>query len=181
LPSTEENAHALQWQDNPWASALTVRPISDCARHGMCYFLLTCGPERLPEPLWEESNMRRTLTLILIIYSLVLVGSAFAAEGNQLDLKVGDKLYVCGCGKQCDCDTMAMKPGKCVCGKPMVKGTVTKVGEGTAVIKTKKGEQTFKTVGLYSCACGKGCNCGTISQKPGKCVCGKPMKQAEAL
>jgi hypothetical protein len=143
-------------------------------------FCSSAGRIILLKPFWEESNMRKKLTLLLVILSLILVGSAFAAESNKLDLKVGDKLYVCGCGKGCDCDTMAMKPGKCVCGKPMVKGTVTKVGDGTAVIKTKKGQQTFKTVGLYSCACGKGCDCGTISQKPGKCVCGKPMKKADA-
>jgi hypothetical protein len=124
--------------------------------------------------------MRKTISALVVIFSLVLVGSLFAAESHKLDLKVGDQLYVCGCGKSCDCDTLAKKPGKCVCGKPLVKGTVTKVDSGTAVIKTKKGEQTFKTVGLYACACGKGCNCGTISQKPGKCVCGKPMKKVES-
>jgi len=123
--------------------------------------------------------MRKILTVLAVIFSLVLAGAAIAAESNKLNLKVGDELYVCGCGKGCDCNTMAMKPGKCVCGKPLVKGKVTQVGDGTAVIQTKKGEQTFKTVGLYACACGEGCNCGTISQKPGKCVCGKPMKKVE--
>jgi hypothetical protein len=123
--------------------------------------------------------MRKTLTVLAVVFSLVLVSGVFAAESNKMTLKVGDELYVCGCGKGCDCNTMAMKPGKCVCGKPLVKGKVTKVEDGTAVIKTKKGEQTFKTVGLYSCACGPGCNCGTISQKPGKCACGKPMKKVE--
>jgi len=123
--------------------------------------------------------MRKTLIVLAVIFSLFLVSGVFAAESNKLCLKVGDQVYVCGCGKGCDCDTMAMIPGKCACGKPLVKGKVTKVEDGTAVIKTKKGEQTFKTVGLYSCACGPGCKCGTISQKPGKCVCGKPMKKAD--
>ncbi|MHC1728194.1 MAG: hypothetical protein AB9866_19680 [Syntrophobacteraceae bacterium] len=125
--------------------------------------------------------MKKKLTLLVAVFSLIIAGIAIADESNKLDLKVGDQLYVCGCGKGCDCDTMAMKAGKCVCGKPMVKGTVTKVGDGTAVIKIKKKEQTFKTIGVYSCACGKDCNCGTISQKPGKCVCGKPMKKAEKI
>jgi len=123
--------------------------------------------------------MRKMLVAFFVIFSLLLVGSAFAAESNKMTLKVGDAVYVCGCGKDCDCGTMAMKPGKCSCGKPMVKGNVVKVGDGTADIKIKKRTQTFKTVGLYSCACGEGCKCGTISQKPGKCVCGKPMKKAE--
>jgi hypothetical protein len=28
---------------------------------------------------------------------------------------------------------------------------------------------------VYVCPCGAGCACGTISQKPGKCVCGNDM------
>jgi hypothetical protein len=124
--------------------------------------------------------MNRMLSLPLVVVCLLLVSSAFAAENNKLDLKVGNQLYVCGCGKGCDCDTMALKPGKCVCGKPMVQGKVIKIEDGTAVIKAKKEERIFKTIGLYSCACGEGCKCGTISQKPGKCVCGKAMKKVEA-
>jgi hypothetical protein len=117
------------------------------------------------------------VSLVTIFFCLALASSLLAAESNKLDLKVGDELYVCGCGKGCDCDTMSRKPGNCTCNKPLVKGKVISVGEGTAVIKTDKEERTFKTVGLYACACGEGCNCGTISQKPGNCACGKPMKQ----
>ena len=123
---------------------------------------------------------KRVFALFVLGISLFLVSGVLAAESGKMDLKVGDELYVCGCGKDCDCDTMSMKPGKCTCGKPMVKGTVVKVEEGKAVIKTDKEERTFKTVGLYKCACGKGCDCGTISQKPGKCACGKAMKKVKA-
>jgi len=28
---------------------------------------------------------------------------------------------------------------------------------------------------LYSCACGDGCDCNSVSTKPGNCRCGKPM------
>jgi hypothetical protein len=122
--------------------------------------------------------MKKTvLTALVIFVSLFWIGGALAAESSKMDLKVGDQLFVCGCGKDCDCDTMAKKPGKCSCDKPMVQGTVTKVSEGKAMIKTEKEEREFKTVGLYMCACGAGCDCGTISQKPGNCVCGKPMKK----
>jgi hypothetical protein len=31
--------------------------------------------------------------------------------------------------------------------------------------------------GKYVCACGPDCQCGAISDKPGKCGCGKEMKQ----
>ncbi len=132
-------------------------------------------------PLPKEIDVKKKFALMAVVFSLVFAGVALADESNKLDLKVGDKLYVCNCGKGCDCNTMAMKAGKCTCGKPMARGTVTKVGDGTAVIKIKKKEQTFKTIGAYSCACGKGCDCGTISQKPGKCACGKPMKKADAI
>ena len=124
--------------------------------------------------------MKRLVVLLAFLFSLTLVNGAFADEPTQLNLKAGDELYVCGCGKGCDCDTMAMKAGKCVCGKKMVKGKVTKVEGGVAYIKAGKEEKAFKTVGLYACACGKGCDCNTISQKPGKCVCGKPMKMVQA-
>lgn len=36
-----------------------------------------------------------------------------------------------------------------------------------------------ETVTKYLCACGKMCDCGTIANKPGKCVCGKEMKKEE--
>jgi hypothetical protein len=121
---------------------------------------------------------RRFIASMAVVFALVLVSGVFA-DSPKMDLKVGDQIYVCGCGVDCDCDTMARKPGKCVCGKPMVQGKVLKVEEGKAVIQTDKEEKTFKTVGLYMCACGADCDCGTISQKPGKCVCGKPMKKVE--
>jgi hypothetical protein len=121
---------------------------------------------------------KRIGALLAVVFALFLVSGAHA-DSAKMDLKVGDQVYVCGCGKECDCDTMSKKPGKCVCEKPMVQGKVVKVEPGKAVIKTDKEEKTFKTAGLYMCACGKECDCGTISQKPGKCVCGKPMKKVE--
>ena len=36
-------------------------------------------------------------------------------------------------------------------------------------------ELSAPTQGKYACGCGEGCNCGSISQKPGKCACGKDM------
>jgi len=34
---------------------------------------------------------------------------------------------------------------------------------------------------LYSCACGESCDCGTVSTKPGKCSCGKEMRETHVL
>jgi len=120
---------------------------------------------------------KAVLAGLAILVCLFWAGGVLAAESHKMNLKVGDEIFVCGCGKDCPCDTMAKKEGKCSCGKPLVKGTVTKVGKGKATIKTATEEREFKTVGLYMCACGKGCDCGTISQNPGNCVCGKPMKK----
>jgi hypothetical protein len=54
-------------------------------------------------------------------------------------------------------------------------------GIASAQGEAKKGFKTGETVYVCSCgaacACGEGCNCGTISQKPGKCGCGKDMKK----
>lgn len=122
--------------------------------------------------------MKKTaLTTLAIFVCLIMAGGVYAAQEGQLHLKVGDQVYVCNCGAGCPCQTISMKPGNCTCGEPMVKGTVTKVENGKAMIKTDKEEREFKTVGAYMCACGGGCDCNTISQSPGNCVCGKPMKK----
>ena len=125
--------------------------------------------------------MKRTvLTGLGILVFLAFAGGAFADEVGKLNPKVGDQLFVCGCGEGCGCETMAVKEGKCSCGKPLVKGTVTKLEDGKAMIKTEKEERLFKTVGLYACACGEGCECKLISQQDGKCTCGKPLKMVES-
>ena len=43
------------------------------------------------------------------------------------------------------------------------------LAEGTAESTLKAGSS------VYACGCGEGCNCGSISQKPGKCACKKDM------
>lgn len=102
--------------------------------------------------------------------------------------------YVCNCGTSCDCDTMADKPGDCTCGKPMVYRKIVREdssyywvclgGSDNAVSKDDpfkctdgKPLQALLKKGRYVCAC-KDCDCGTVSQKPGNCVCGKLMKPA---
>ena len=34
---------------------------------------------------------------------------------------------------------------------------------------------------LYTCSCGQNCDCKTVSTKPGKCDCGRPLKWAHVL
>jgi hypothetical protein len=112
-----------------------------------------------------------------VIFAFVFMGTA--AADTKITFKKGDEVYVCGCGAGCPCLTMSKKPGKCKCGKDLVKTTIDKVAKGKAYVTIDGKTQTFKTTGKYACACGADCNCGTISQAPGDCACGKPMKAAK--
>ena len=123
--------------------------------------------------------MKRVYAATLVMLVLALAITVMAAESAKMSLKVGDEVFVCSCGDGCPCNSMAMKESKCSCGKEKVKGKVVKLGDDTAVIQINGREQTFKTVGKYACACGEGCNCGSISQTPADCACGKPMKQVQ--
>jgi hypothetical protein len=126
--------------------------------------------------------MKKVLAIgVVILLCLAMAGISFAALKNgQMNLKVGDEVYVCGCGEGCPCLTMSRNPGKCSCGKDLVKSKVTKVEEGKATVMVNGKEQVFPIKGKYACACGPKCNCDTISQSPGKCGCGSEMKAVEA-
>jgi hypothetical protein len=125
--------------------------------------------------------MKKALLFIIItLFSLGLAVTAFA-ESGKMDLKVDQEVYACNCGASCPCNTMSMKEGNCACGNKMVKAKVVKVEEGVVYLQEAGWEKprAFKTQGKYTCACGPSCNCGTISQNPGKCVCGTDMKPVE--
>ena len=126
--------------------------------------------------------MKKTLLVVLgIVLALGLIAVAYADLKSKMELKAGDEVYACNCGQACNCDTLSHNPGTCTCGKDMVKATVTKVGEGTALLKASgwEKERTFKTAGQYACACGEACKCGSISQNPGKCTCGTDMQKVK--
>ena len=115
----------------------------------------------------------------IVVFSILNVAWA---DSPKMSLKSGDEAYVCACGPACDCMTMSMKPGNCVCNRPMVKAKVAYVEGDWAVMKIAEGNsgyslQAFKAQGKYACACGSGCTCNTVSQKEGKCACGKEMKK----
>ena len=126
--------------------------------------------------------MKRSVQIVIVaLLSLMMVGVALAAAPGQMDLKVGEEVYVCNCGPSCNCHTMSMKEGNCTCGNKMVKGKVTKVDKDVAYVQAEGWEKprAYNTQGKYMCACGPSCNCGTISQNPGKCVCGNDMKPVD--
>jgi len=121
----------------------------------------------------------KKLVLVVMALSLVVAaaGLVFADKGGKgmFGAKAGDEIYVCGCGEGCKCGTMANKEGECTCGKTMVKTTVTKVEKGMVHYKVDGKELSAPQQGKFMCGCGEGCNCGFISQKEGKCSCGKDM------
>jgi hypothetical protein len=119
----------------------------------------------------------KKLLILTIAFALAFVTLALA-DNTKMTAKVGDQLYVCACGEGCPCDTMSRNPGQCSCGKDLVKTKVTKVGKGTITVESRK--KPFGSVGKYACDCGPECKCGTISQSPGNCTCGKKMVAVKA-
>jgi hypothetical protein len=130
------------------------------------------------------------ISAVALVSSLALAGVASAAEPAAkaapaaaakpeaavvAPVKAGDSAYVCGCGPECKCGSIQAGPGKCACGKDLVKATVTKVeGDKISVkIEGAKAEQVFKAP--YKCGCGGGCNCTPAALGPGKCKCGKEL------
>jgi molybdopterin-binding protein len=124
-------------------------------------------------------TMRKVFAAAAMMMALGLAVLAFAAEREKMELKVGDEVYACACGAGCPCDTLSRKDGVCSCNKPMVKAKVTKVEEGKATLLVNSEARAFKTTGKFACACPPACECGTISQKAGKCPCGKEMKEVK--
>jgi len=121
--------------------------------------------------------MKKLVLVVISLFVLAVAGLAFADQDakGMFSAKAGDEIFVCGCGEACKCGTMAHKEGDCSCGKKLVAATVTKVEKGTVYYKIGDKEFSAPQKGKYICGCGEGCNCGFVSQKAGKCGCGKDM------
>jgi hypothetical protein len=117
---------------------------------------------------------RQALPAVLFLLAAMVA----YAESGKINLPDGDTVYVCGCGEKCACETLSKQPGTCACGGALVQGKVVSVGDGKAVVEIKGKKQTFRTAGLFACGC-ENCPCGTVSQRPGKCACGKPLKPVQ--
>ena len=96
--------------------------------------------------------MKKALVIgMAILLGLVMTGISFAALKNgQMQLKVGDEVYVCGCGEGCPCLTMSKNPGKCTCDKDLVKSKVTKVEKGKATVMVNGKPFTITVALLFS-------------------------------
>jgi len=102
-------------------------------------------------------------TLIVATAVFAVCGSVFAAEMETPTPPAKEKpamtesVYVCP-----DCHAVALKPGKCACGKELVQMHLLGMKDGEALL----------------CACGADCKCDFKGMKDGKCACGKEVKKA---
>ncbi len=115
--------------------------------------------------------------IILTVLLLALVTVALAANPKPA-YKIGNEVYVCNCPGDCPCQTISKQAGKCPCGTDMVKAKVTGTvkGEVTLMAPGWEKDKVFSTEAKFACNCGPKHDCGTISQKAGKCPRGKEMK-----
>ena len=141
-----------------------------------------------------------------VILGMVMAGSAFTALADEQagadqpkakhekKAAMAQSVYVCP-----DCQTMAMKAGKCsMCQKEMTKTHLLGMKDGQAMLCAcepgckcdAKGMKDGKCgcgkdvkmmtpKGMYVCACAGSKCCTSISDKPGKCSCGMDMKKVE--
>jgi len=111
------------------------------------------------------------------------------AEHLKAKAAMTQSVYVCP-----DCHAVAMKAGKCKCGKELVQKHLLGVKDGQALLcdcpagckcdakGVKNGKcacgkevKTASCKGLYCCSMG----CPKVSDKPGKCACGMGLKKCE--
>ena len=143
---------------------------------GCIVLLLGCGGASTPEPAEEEVEI------------------AEAVE-NAADVR-NDLVYVCNCGEECDCGSLAVSPGSCSCGSELAQAHLVKVEENEGLLCTCGGDcvctidaadetkcscgndlkrVSFEGTGVYYCNCGGSCTCNFVSSSEGKCTCGMDL------
>lgn len=124
---------------------------------------------------------RRLVSALVLALAVGFAGIVVAAGIGRLDVNVGDAYFVCACGEGCPCDTISSKEGPCSCGRDLVAAKVTRIEGDRAWFRAEgwEKEAEFHLVAKYACACGTDCPCKTISQKPGKCGCGRELEEVK--
>lgn len=121
-----------------------------------------------------SAHPNRLSTIILLIPLVLLVqAQGLSRAESRIELREGDEVYACGCGKECGCGTLSRVANRCACGRELVKSRVVRIEGEHAILVVDRREKVFRTAGRYGCGCMKDCGCGTISQRPGKCACGR--------
>lgn len=100
--------------------------------------------------------MRRVLLLILVLVSVSLIASCCPMMRQQ---------SMAGCQ---GCQKKMMTQGQPCCVK-------SAAGMGAATQGMERPDV------LYTCACGDGCSCNSMSKEPGNCSCGKPLAWGHVL
>ena len=148
--------------------------------------------------------MKRLLWTTMVVGIALAVGYVLVTQTTTTifatDSEDGGSttVYLCGCGDDCSCKAASATSGKCGCGKEMVAHTILALSGNIAKVcacggdcecgELDSGDATkcscgkeLKTInltgtGLYACDCGPTC-CRVVSDKPGDCNCGKPLKK----
>ena len=152
----------------------------------------------------KERNVRHlpkaligSMTVVLLIATCAAVyGMASKprtehpkAEHPKAKAAMTQFVYVCP-----DCHVVAMKAGKCKCGKDLVQKHLLGVKDGQAMLCDCPADCKCDAKGIKDgkCACGKevkmasckglyccAMGCPMLSHKPGKCACGMDLKKCE--
>ena len=120
-----------------------------------------------------------------------------APATEEIVLARHDLIYTCGCGPECECETVSVKAGKCACGADLVEGRMLMIngtvaslcGCGPECKCTIEGDDPTKCgcgneiklvdlagTGIYYCNCGGSCKCNHVSDEQGECGCGMELK-----
>lgn len=144
---------------------------------GCAAVMMGCGGGSGPAPIVEEVEV-------------IEVAETVAPERH-------DVVYVCNCGDECACGTVAVEPGTCSCGTELKRAHLVKVEGNEGLLCTCDGDCTctidpedatkcscgtgvrrvsFEGTGLHFCNCGGGsCTCNHVTAAPGRCACGMEL------